>query len=121
MPLEAMSAAADAEDKTEKCPVNAGCPTSGQRSPSSAAAHVRRAATSPPRRPKWGRNFDTTSEATIMTTVFDWPLAGFYLRSSDYHKPSAVELAVGEDDKTNRPAHNSFALVRYGVGRPSSA
>ena len=51
----------------------------------------------------------------------DWALAGFYLRSSDYHKPSAVELAVAEDDKTDRPAHNSFALVRYGAGRPSSA
>ena len=49
------------------------------------------------------------------------PLTGFYLRSSDYHKPNAVEFAVGEDDKTDRPAHNSFALVRYGVETPSSA
>ena len=74
-----------------------------------------------------GRPYRSCSPSTARSLNTDYQLldllvvAGFCFRFSDYHKPSAVELAVGEDGKTGRPAHNSFALVRYGAGRPSSA
>jgi hypothetical protein len=85
-----------------------------------------------PRLPRWHRASLSVPRCRVAESLrvrslndghrfLGWPLAGLYLRSSDYHKPSAVELAVGEDGKTDRLAHNSFALVRYGVGRPSSA
>ena len=35
--------------------------------------------------------------------------------------PSAIELAVAGGGKRDRLAHNSFALVRCGVGKPSTA
>jgi hypothetical protein len=50
----------------------------------------------------------------------DLPVVGFCFRFSDYHKPSAVALAVAEGGRMGRPAHNSFALARCDAGTPSS-
>jgi hypothetical protein len=70
-----------------------------------------------------GRPYRSCSPSTARSLNTDYqrldlPVAGFCFRFSDYHKPSAVALAVAEGGRMARPAHNSFALARCGAGTP---